>query len=123
MVYKILILVFIHFIADFVCQTDNQAKNKSHDNNALLAHVFTYTGVSMILWGFTLVSFSLLQIVVFAAITFMFHILTDFFTSRLNAYLWKKNMIHEFFVSVGFDQFLHYCQLFLTFDILNNLNN
>lgn len=32
-----------------------------------------------------------------------------------NPKLWAKGDVHNFFVSVGFDQVLHYTQLFLTY--------
>lgn len=44
--------------------------------------------------------------------TLVCHTITDYFTSRLNTKLYKANKIHEFFVSIGFDQILHYVQLF-----------
>ena len=54
----------------------------------------------------------------FVIITFICHTVTDYFTSRLNSKLWAKGDVHNFFVSVGFDQVLHYAQLFLTYKIL-----
>ena len=58
--------------------------------------------------------------VYFPLITFITHTITDYFTSRLNSRLWAKGDVHNFFVSVGFDQVLHYVQLFLTYQILFN---
>ena len=83
-------------------------------------------------------------IVIFAGITFICHTITDYFTSRLNSKLWAKatywgsdemkrlypidcpenkhgKYVHNFFVSIGFDQVLHYIQLFLTYSLLKNL--
>jgi len=56
----------------------------------------------------------------FVLITFVAHTITDYFTSRLNAKLWAKGDVHNFFVSVGFDQVLHYVQLFVTYQLLFN---
>jgi len=36
----------------------------------------------------------------------------------INAKLWAKGDVHNFFVSIGFDQVLHYIQLFITFKYL-----
>lgn len=116
------LIIFIHWIADFVCQTDEQAKGKSSNNYCLLSHTLSYTLVwipfallyvithldTYIHWHFTL----------FIAITFMCHTIQDYFTSRLNTKLWLKGDVHNFFVSIGFDQVLHYGQLFLTFYLL-----
>jgi hypothetical protein len=114
-------IIFIHWFSDFVLQTNWQATNKSKDNLALTEHVLTYSGIwflsSIVFYYFTDNIFILL----FPCITFVCHWITDYFTSRLNSYLWAKGDIHNFFVSVGFDQVLHYVQLFLTFYLLTNL--
>lgn len=113
-------IIFIHWIADFVMQTDWQAKNKSKQWDALLSHTLTYSCAwmmgSMILWnGGLTTSQYVLNSVLFAAITFVAHTITDYFTSRLNSRLWQEQKVHLFFVSVGFDQIMHYVQLLLTY--------
>jgi hypothetical protein len=56
----------------------------------------------------------------FVLITFIAHTITDYFTSRLNSKLWQQGKVHNFFISVGFDQVLHYIQLFTTYYLLKN---
>lgn len=121
----ILIVLFTHWFADFFCQTDWQAKNKSTNNIALLKHVSSYSIVWLIVSFFIFYGYYKYEIVVplilafaFTGITFLCHFITDYFTSRLNTYLYKKDDIHNFFVSIGFDQWLHYFQLFFTFYLL-----
>lgn len=115
-------IFFIHWFADFVLQTDWQAKNKSKDNKALLSHTLTYSGVwffmTILYFGFAGPSVSIMFPILFTLITFVAHTITDYFTSRLNTKLWVKGDVHNFFVSVGFDQVLHYAQLFTTFYFL-----
>jgi len=110
------IILLVHWIADFVCQTDWQAKNKSTNNKALLEHVCVYiliwTFPSLYIFGYTP------QHSIFILITFAAHFITDYFTSRLNTKLLVENKVHNFFVSVGFDQILHYAQLVLTYYML-----
>ena len=113
-VYIVLGILFTHWIADFVLQTDWQAKNKSKDNMALLSHTVFYT-FAWILPSLLLVG---QQTHWFLLITLASHTITDYFTSRLNSKLWANGKVHEFFVSVGFDQFLHYVQLLLTYQLL-----
>lgn len=115
-------IIAIHFFADFVCQTDWQAQNKSKNNKALLSHTLSYSsiwlsfGVMYVLFNLdTYIPWTLSK---FVFITFVAHTLTDYVTSRINSYLWQKKDVHNFFVSVGFDQVLHYVQLFLTFYFL-----
>lgn len=115
----VLTILFIHWFADFVCQTDWQAKNKSSSNAALVSHTLNYTGifglctvVAMLVGG---VEYGLKPILMFLLTTFVVHTIADYFTSRLNSHLWKQQKVHYFFVSVGFDQFLHFVQLLLTY--------
>lgn len=110
-------ILILHWIADFILQTDKQAKGKSHDNKQLLSHTITYSVVmaSSVLFLFDV---NLWQFLGFGIITFIAHTITDYYTSRLNSKLWAKGDTHNFFVSVGFDQVLHYVQLFLTYYIL-----
>lgn len=113
-IYVLFAILIIHWIADFVLQTDQQAKNKSKDSWALMAHTSIYSLIWLIPTYFVL-SFNCFT---FVLITFIAHTITDYFTSRLNTYLHKKGDIHNFFVSVGFDQILHYVQLILTYKLL-----
>jgi hypothetical protein len=109
-------IIIIHWFADFVLQTDKQAKGKSKEWKPLLSHTFTYSMIWVII-GCILYLFNLTNInfALFGLITFIAHTVTDYFTSRLNTKLWAKGDVHNFFVSVGFDQVLHYIQLFLTY--------
>lgn len=111
-------ILAIHWFADFVCQTDKQAKNKSTNIFYLLEHTIIYSLIWVIPMFFMLPTINVLP---FWFITFIFHTITDYFTSRLNTYLWNKGDIHNFFVSIGFDQLLHYIQLFGTYYLLLKL--
>lgn len=123
----ILAILFIHWFADFVLQTDWQAKNKSSNGIALLSHTLAYTAVWWIMATFYCVlnyvdindgKTAFKFMVLFPAVTFICHTVTDYFTSRLNTKLWNSKEVHWFFVGVGFDQWLHYLQLFLTYKLL-----
>lgn len=113
----IILIITIHFIADFGLQTDEQAKGKSKDWKLLLQHTFNYSVCWVILGVSLYPSWAMFKgfILPFAVITFICHTITDYFTSRLNAKLWSEGKTHSFFVSVGFDQVLHYVQLFGTY--------
>jgi hypothetical protein len=114
----IMTIIVLHWIADFVLQTDWQAKNKSKNNAALIAHVSSYT-IALLVYGliFLPVEFAY----PWALINGGLHLGVDYVTSRINSYLWSKGRVHDFFVSVGFDQLIHYTCLFGTWFILGDI--
>ena len=91
----IFLLLFIHWIADFVFQTDEMAKRKSSSKKWLTLHVLVYSAF-FIMFG-----------PIYALVNGLLHWCIDFFTSKASSYLYKQNRIHDFFVVVGFDQMLH----------------
>jgi hypothetical protein len=98
-----LTLLILHFIADFILQSDWMAINKSKSNAALGLHCLIYSAVFLPFYGLT-----------FAGITFGLHFAQDWLTSRINSKLWQANQRHWFFVGIGADQLLHYVLLALT---------
>lgn len=116
--YIVLGIIFLHWVFDFVLQTEKQAQNKSTDIKALNQHVSVYAGCWIVIFPLIGIDAGLL----FISITYVCHFITDYITSRLNTKLAIKARLnekwHDFFASVGFDQFLHYCQLFLTYYLL-----
>jgi len=124
---EILGILLIHWFADFVLQTDKQAKGKSKNWTDLLSHTLNYSTVWLVispLFAYNLppqtVSWYVSHTLAFVGFTFIAHTITDYFTSRLNSKLWADGKVHNFFVSVGFDQWLHYVQLFTTYYFLKN---
>ncbi len=122
---EIFCIILIHWFADFVLQTDKQAKGKSKNWDDLLSHTFSYGLIWMIIGSFYIMKFDLtergiINLSLFTGITILLHTITDYFTSRLNSKLWSEGKVHNFFVSIGFDQVLHYVQLFTTYYYLKN---
>lgn len=122
-------ILLVHFVSDFILQTQDQATNKSTSNKYLATHVFNYTLLTTICWIFlfncviaipfisNIPSGKINAIEVFI-ITFIFHFVTDYITSRFTKKLWAQERTHDFFVLIGFDQFLHYAQLFIMYQLL-----
>lgn len=119
-IYIVLLILFIHWVADFVLQTDYQARNKSSKIMALLGHTLSYSLFFTVFIWFVLlfVEHSPMKLLYFPVITFVLHTITDYFTSRINKKLWEEKKVHKFFVSIGFDQFLHFTQLLITYKLL-----
>ena len=96
----VLAIILIHWLADFVFQTDKMAKGKSKNWSDLLNHTGTYSVIWLIL-GLTWVLsinmatsnnylFDYKNVILFSFITFIAHTITDYFTSRLNSKLAPK---------------------------------
>jgi hypothetical protein len=109
----ILLILLVHWLADFCLQTDGQALRKSTEVGPLAEHVTTYSMVWL------LVAFTIFgdweKSTIFAMITWIAHYCTDWVTSRIGKMYWDKKDLHNGFVVMGFDQILHYLQLFLCY--------
>lgn len=111
-------LLLTHWIADFIFQTDDMAKNKSKSNLWLAKHIASYMAL---LVPFAFYAGWLLpgwRILAFVLINGAAHFATDYVTSRINSKLYAEGKIHEFFVCVGFDQAIHLATLIFTYRIL-----
>jgi len=102
-------ILLMHWVADFVCQTDKMARNKSKSLKWLTIHALTYILIFTPLWIGGYVPFA------WIAINFVAHWYTDFVTSRISSHFYKEGKIHQFFVVVGADQVIHYMTLFFTY--------
>lgn len=109
----ILLILLIHWLADFGLQTHEQAMAKSTDSGALADHVGVYTLVWFIASYSMFDSFP--KAVLFSIVTFICHFGTDYITSRVGKPFWDKKDYHNGFIVVGFDQILHYIQLFVCY--------
>ncbi|MEM6735359.1 MAG: DUF3307 domain-containing protein [Bacteroidota bacterium] len=102
------LFLFAHWVGDFVFQTNKMAVNKSRSLKWLVVHVLTYT---LILAVFSLFLLPVIALE-FLLINGVFHLLTDFFTSRLAA-KYQVNL-RIFYLIIGFDQFIHVATIYWT---------
>lgn len=116
------IIILTHWIADFIFQDEKWALGKSKNWSDLLSHTGTYS----VLWTIPILWFthSIGITLLFVLITFLAHTATDYVTSRIVS---KKFAKGEYgspipnlggFSVIGFDQVLHYTQLYLTWYFL-----
>lgn len=115
--FQVLVLILlVHFLADFALQTHEQATNKWHSFDALGWHVVTY-GFCIFILG--------VDIFPTVATAFWFYILnsalhwiTDFVTSKFTHKFFEEKDFHNGFVVVGADQLIHVITLVGTFLLL-----
>jgi Protein of unknown function (DUF3307) len=116
MIATILAVLFIHYVADFICQTRWMAENKSKDITALLYHMYSYTGAL----GIGLAAYSyfhemnILPVLGFIIVNVSVHFCVDYTTSKLNTYFFNQKKLAFFWWSIGFDQYIHTGLLILT---------
>ena len=109
----IFVILVCHWIFDFLMQTDAMATNKSKNNSALFDHVSVYSYLWLI--PIYILTGSFETAMQFTIITFGCHWITDYFTSRWTTKLYEEKRYRAFFRVIGFDQLLHYFQLFITY--------
>lgn len=103
-------LIWAHFIADFVLQSDEMALGKSKGIKWLSIHITVY---SIFMFVLMLPAFSSMQLLTptracaWVMVNAVLHFITDFISSRMTTWLWKKGDRHNFFVVIGADQALH----------------
>lgn len=102
----IYLILFVHFVADFILQTNKMATNKSTSTAWLSSHILVYTLV-MSVFG-----------IQYAIVNGLAHFIVDFITSRLTSYFWKKGDRHKFFIVIGLDQFIHTAVLIASMPLL-----
>jgi len=107
MISHYILLIWIHYISDFVFQSDKIATLKSHNIKYLSLHCLIYS-LPMVIFGWK-----------FALINGILHFIVDFITSKLTAYYWKINRIDNFFSIIGLDQGIHMTCLMLSLNYLS----
>jgi len=111
-------LLLAHLIGDFFLQSDETAKNKSSDDMVLTRHVAIYTMPFAFIAFFT---FPFILAIGFLAVNAVLHYATDYVSSRVAKSYWEKEDRHNFFVTIGIDQFIHIMSLTWTFAFLKSL--
>ncbi len=121
MIYCLIWLLFVHVIADFVLQRHEISINKHNNLIYLCTHAFEYAMILLI--GASLlvliqprhfVDIMISRLYVFVAVNAITHLMIDFCTSKLCHMFYAKQDLHNHYVVIGFDQFLHQSIIIIT---------
>lgn len=104
--YLLIAVLIVHWVADFILQTDRQALNKSKSNKWLTCHIATYTSVMAVAFGFK-----------FGLVNGLLHWITDYGTSRASSIYWARGQRKNFFIVIGLDQLMHTIFLIINLDL------
>jgi hypothetical protein len=134
-------LLFLHWLADYVLQSNDLALRKADDVLALVHHV-AIVALTLFVGSLPLAVIELVTwnaVLQFVSVNFTAHLVTDYVTSKVNRWLWfvdteprpraiasgdygsfpfyarfNTEKRHWFFVGLGFDQLLHHVVLLIT---------
>lgn len=118
-------ILVVHFIADFVGQTDAMAVNKSKSYVWLTIHVTRYMWITILgsvipilvlvnLSGTSYGPYFPNAMMCWVLGNCVLHWITDAITSRLSSKMWAAGRRHAFFVVIGADQLVHQLCLIIT---------
>lgn len=129
----ILIILVIHWMADYVLQSTSWINNMSKNGIDLFLHSLSYSVIWM--FGATLlfsfpcnesilgVCIDIKKLGAFIGITFILHSVVDYITSKFINKSTSHNKTNTLNINtailIGFDHTLHYIQLMLTYLLLS----
>lgn len=124
-IHAFILILIIHFLADFPLQTHEQATKKGESNKWLFYHVGTYT----LIWSVIYMTlpfqseYPLLSWLTFSLLIGVPHFIVDWVTSRVGKPFWRSQDFHNGFTVVGFDQVIHYLCLIAVFYLYGLIQN
>jgi hypothetical protein len=108
----LILLIWAHFVGDFILQSNYLALNKSKDNLVLVLHVSLYMLPFIVLALLIPINW------IWLLINWILHFCTDYVSSRITRRFSQMGKEHWFFVTIGADQAVHITCLMLTYSIL-----
>lgn len=109
-----IILLFTHWVGDYLLQFNIIAIHKSQDIMWLTVHVLIYTAV---IYMAVIFRFTPEEAFYFCVANGLLHFATDFITSKLSS-KYKDNP-RLFYPIIGFDQLIHTVTLVTTVHLIN----
>ena len=105
------LILFFHWICDFLFQSRWMAENKSKDIFALVAHALVYTTG---LWALCSPFYGT-SAFAFAGLNGLLHFCVDLISCHVTSFFYEKKDMYLFFATIGLDQYIHFLCLWFTF--------
>lgn len=103
----IILLLFLHYISDFLFQTRHIAETKSKSLKSLSIHCGLYSILFILTVG-----------PIYGILNMVLHFIVDFTTSKFTTYFYQKEDMKMFWNIIGFDQLLHAIILITSYNFL-----
>lgn len=114
----IMSVLVVHWVGDFVFQTEWQVRNKAKCLYALLSHTGMY---ALVITAFAFFVLPPVLALAWAILNWFLHFLTDVVVSRCTKYFWNKRQYQNLILTIGVDQIIHYACLFGTLALFLNM--
>lgn len=114
---QVVYALLAHWLFDFVLQSRETGLTKHKDFKVLLRHALFYSTsmtLAMAAWSGIDSTEDWHNLLQFQGVTFISHLVTDYFTSRYNAKVYRQDDLKPLINGIGFDQWLHQAQLVFT---------
>ena len=121
MIKIIITLALAHYFGDFILQPQEWALTKWNNQVSLLKHIIVYSlGFFAVTWLFLIPNNLYVWCMFLMAAIFngVFHYFIDYTTAKLTHQLAVKKNMNIFWKVIGFDQFLHYVTIAITYGYL-----
>lgn len=122
-IITVLFLLLNHYICDFIYQEQKIRVTKSFSIKSLLIHTIMYSFIfSLHLLTYELITSQsievvsiLMSVLKFMGLTFVVHTVTDYITSKMSSFYYKRDDNFNTMNIIGLDQWTHYVQIILTY--------
>ena len=114
-------LILLHFIADFICQSNMSITARGKDFWWLLVHIVAYTLTlfSGMMLGVLFMGFSAGMTFKFVSLLAVIHFFADYILGKISSHLWETKRHRWAFVIMGAEQFIHIILLICIFQLIN----
>lgn len=119
-----LLIIWGHYVADFVFQLDRMAKNKSKSVSALKEHIYWYSFI-LFLFAIFIFKFNIVLAILYVLVNGISHYYVDKYTSKITSRLYAKGKMGAdkfpnfgFYSIIGLDQAIHMTILIVSYMLM-----